>query len=54
MEENTLATVKRKKVIEQLECRICGSSALHSFFGVITCQSCGVFFRRNAYNQVIC
>ena len=29
-------------------CRICGAPALYSYFGLIVCQSCKMFFKRNA------
>ncbi|CAM4923298.1 unnamed protein product [Rotaria socialis] len=29
-------------------CRICGSSAVYSYFGVISCHPCKMFFKRNA------
>ena len=31
-----------------LECRVCGASARGFNFDQITCESCKVFFRRNA------
>ncbi|CAF3571613.1 unnamed protein product [Rotaria sp. Silwood1] len=30
------------------ECRICGAPAEYSFFGVISCYACKMFFKRNA------
>jgi hypothetical protein len=30
------------------ECKICGVSARYSYYGAIVCQSCKIFFRRNA------
>lgn len=30
------------------ECRICTAPADYSYFGVVSCQSCKIFFRRNA------
>ncbi len=36
------------------ECKICGAPALYKYFGVISCQSCKVFFRRNANRELVC
>ncbi|CAF1208114.1 unnamed protein product [Rotaria sordida] len=33
------------------ECKICGDSASFSHYGVIACQSCKMFFKRNAENR---
>jgi len=30
------------------ECRICGACAYYAYFGVISCQPCKMFFKRNA------
>ena len=30
------------------ECQVCGDEAYHKFYGAVTCDSCRVFFRRNA------
>ncbi|CAF1546878.1 unnamed protein product [Rotaria sp. Silwood1] len=38
---------KRTKSIES-ECKICGCSARYSYFGVLSCISCKMFFKRNA------
>ncbi|CAF1365516.1 unnamed protein product [Adineta steineri] len=31
-----------------VECKICGASAKYSYFGIISCQPCKMFFKRNA------
>jgi hypothetical protein len=41
---------KSKQLIH--ECRICGAPAEYSYFGVISCDSCKIFFRRNAHVEV--
>jgi hypothetical protein len=34
-------------------CKICGAPARYSYFGSIACESCKMFFKRNAeYEQV--
>ncbi len=36
------------------ECKICRAPATYSYFGAIVCQSCKMFFKRNAeQGQVI-
>ncbi len=39
---------KRQSKTVPTECKICGAPAIYSYFGVISCQSCKIFFRRNA------
>ena len=41
----SIKTSKAKILL--LECRICGAPAEYSHFGVISCPSCKIFFRRN-------
>ncbi|UJR20451.1 hypothetical protein I4U23_023580 [Adineta vaga] len=36
-----------KKIFSK-ECRICRNPAQYSYFGVVSCQSCKMFFKRNA------
>jgi hypothetical protein len=35
------------------ECKICGIPAIYSYYGVISCESCKMFFKRNADNQKV-
>jgi hypothetical protein len=35
-------------------CVVCGDVAKYSYYGAIVCQSCKVFFRRNAKKQSVC
>jgi hypothetical protein len=35
-------------------CVVCGDAARYSYYGAIVCQSCKVFFRRNAQNRSVC
>ncbi|CAF1283122.1 unnamed protein product [Adineta steineri] len=39
-------TVANQELLNQ--CKICGSPAKYSYFGVISCNSCKMFFKRNA------
>ncbi len=40
-------TTKKSKILSR-ECHICGVPAECSYFGVISCDACKIFFRRNA------
>lgn len=42
---------KRKKQLSY--CRVCHSPASYSYFGVISCAACKVFFRRNAHHEQV-
>ena len=35
------------------ECQVCSDSAIYSYFGVIVCASCKMFFRRNAQKKQV-
>lgn len=55
MTETYSTSSKRKVKKPPSECRICGSTAVYCYFGVIACEACKVFFRRNAqYGEVSC
>ncbi len=41
----------QQTTIAASECNICGDSARYSYYGTIACQSCKVFFRRNAISR---
>lgn len=41
-------STERKRKSQLSECQICGSPAFHSYYGVISCQACKVFFKRHA------
>ncbi|CAF1325805.1 unnamed protein product [Rotaria sordida] len=45
---NVSADRKRQKTTSPTECKICGASAIYSYFGVISCSPCKLFFGRNA------
>ncbi len=51
--DKNLTSIKRKRQTELSQCKICGSPAIYSYFDAISCQSCKVFFRRNAENQQV-
>ncbi|CAF5038571.1 unnamed protein product, partial [Rotaria sp. Silwood1] len=38
----------KKSTTYSHECKICGASARYFYFGVLSCDSCKMFFRRNA------
>ncbi len=40
--------VKQKLKKLPTDCKICGASAIYSYFGAVVCSSCKIFFRRNA------
>jgi len=40
--------IKRQSKTVSTECKICGAPASYSYFGVISCHSCKMFFKRNA------
>jgi hypothetical protein len=44
--QSTTAKQKSKKL--PTECKICAAPALYSYFGVVVCGSCKIFFRRHA------
>ena len=44
---------QRPRRIQMEQCRVCGDKALFSYFGVISCRACKVFFRRYAGNQKV-
>ncbi|CAF4092993.1 unnamed protein product [Rotaria sordida] len=39
---------KRQSTTKSIECKTCGDTAKYSYFGVISCDACKVFFKRNA------
>ncbi|CAF1394814.1 unnamed protein product [Rotaria sordida] len=45
--------VKRQKNPSPSECKICGSPARYSYYGVIVCHSCKMFFKRNAQDRQV-
>ena len=42
--------VLRQAITVQRECKICAGPARYSYYGAIVCQSCKMYFRRNAEN----
>lgn len=48
----TMAKLLTKNT-ESDRCRICGDDAKYSYFGVLSCQACKVFFKRNAEDQQV-
>ncbi len=47
------SSIRQKKTTKtaENECKICGDSARYSYFGAIVCESCKMFFKRNAANE---
>ncbi len=50
---NYIREVKRQKNPIRTKCTICGASAIYSYYGVIACQPCKVFFRKNARRGLV-
>ncbi len=50
---NYSTDVKRQKKTIPTKCAICGGPALYSYFGVIACEACKVFFRKNAKQGLV-
>jgi len=46
-------TVQQTTTTSPYVCKVCGDSAQYSYYGAIVCQSCKVFFRRNANSQSV-
>jgi uncharacterized Zn finger protein (UPF0148 family) len=44
----TTAPIEKKSQSLPSECKICGTPALYQYYGTVVCQSCKIFFRRNA------
>ncbi len=44
---------RRSKCIPS-KCKTCGAPALYKYFGVISCHSCKMFFKRNAKAGSVC
>lgn len=48
--QSVLLPTKHRDLIA---CKVCGASARYSYFGAIVCESCKMFFKRNAeFEQV--
>ena len=52
MEEKHIKPFGRKRSVRS-ECQICGSSAIYSYFGVISCEACKIFFKRHALSRQV-
>lgn len=54
---NSIQSTTRKIIRERKRgsglCVVCGDVAYYCYFGAITCQSCKVFFRRNATKKSV-
>jgi len=35
------------------ECKICGAPARYSYYGVVVCESCKMFFKRNGETRQV-
>ncbi len=47
--DNQIALIPTSK----LKCKVCRSPATRPHFGVMSCESCRVFFRRNAHKELV-
>lgn len=36
-----------------IKCKVCEAPARYSYYGVVACESCKVFFRRNARTKQV-
>ncbi len=48
-----MMNTKRQSTTAPTQCKICGDSAIYSYFGAISCRSCKVFFRRTAQRGLV-
>ncbi len=42
-----------KSIIASQQCKVCGATALYTNFGIISCSSCKMFFKRNAEQKQV-
>ncbi len=45
---NTSSSHVQRSIEYSHDCKICGASAEHSNYGLMTCSPCKMFFKRNA------
>ncbi|CAF2520757.1 unnamed protein product [Rotaria sp. Silwood2] len=45
---NNSTNNKQWSTIAQAECKICGAPAKYSYFGIVSCHPCKMFFKRTA------
>jgi hypothetical protein len=50
---NNLMNTKQQSTTTPTKCKICGDSAIYSYFGVIACHPCRVFFKRSAEQKKV-
>jgi len=43
----------QKSLIASQQCKVCGATALYTNFGIISCSSCKMFFKRNAEQKQV-
>ena len=44
--------IREKKIYTDV-CLVCGDVAQYSYYGSVVCQSCKMFFKRNAQNKPV-
>lgn len=54
-QSSPLSTIdtQQAKLLCSLECKICGAPARYSYYGAVACESCKMFFKRNAENKQV-
>ena len=51
--DHLMTNKKQRRKALPSQCKICEGPALYSYYGVIVCSACKVFFRRNNQNRQV-